>query len=1220
MEETLEEQPKEGKVYSKYTRDEIHEATLAYFNGDNLATEVWINKYCLKDSDGNLYEKTPDDMHWRLAKELARIEKKYTNPLFAEEIYEKIKHFKKIVPQGSPMSGIGNDFQIVSISNCFVIGNENEADSYGGIFKLDQEIAQLQKRRAGVGVDLSFIRPEGSPVKNSALTSTGIVPFMERFSNTTREVAQDGRRGALMESISIKHPDAEAFIDAKLDGTKVTGANVSVKIDDDFMEAATQGTTYTQQYPINSNNPTFTKEVNASKIWKKIIHNAWDKAEPGILYWDTLINESVPDCYSDLGFKTISTNPCLTLDSNIMTDKGNKTVEELIGVKFIAMVDGGFYSSTDKGFFITGENRDVFQITTKKGFKIKSTDNHEFKQVLEINRNDKKYKWTELKNFQIGDTINLNNNIGMNWNGEGNFEEGWLIGSLLGDGTFDNESAILRYWGEDRKETKNYAIECIKNNLKYRLDLGNSKDDLEIEQVKSVNLKKLSYEYGVLNDKRINNKIEKASSKFYKGFLCGWFDADGTVNNNIEKGVNVRLASSILENLYVAQRMLSKIGIISTVYENRREEQYKKMPDGNGGYKMYKTKSQHELSISKDNLLIFQEEINFIENSKKNKLKNALNNLDRGLYRERFVDTIKSIEYVGVENVYDCQIPDKNEFDANGISTHNCGEIPLCANDSCRLLAINLFGYVVNPFTDNAFFDWESFKIDVRIAEKLMDDIIDLELEKIDKILAKIDSDPEDLHIRETERNLWVSIKDKAERGRRTGLGITAEGDMLAALGLTYGTDEANKFSEEVHKQLKLEAYRSSVYMARDRGAFPMYDTERELNNPFIQRIKDEDSDLYDMMVMYGRRNLALLTIAPTGTVSIMTQTTSGIEPVFLVYYTRRRKINPNDKNVRVDFTDELGDTWMEYPVFHHNFVTWLEVNGYDVEDIIEHYTSDQINELVKLSPYYGATSNDVDWVKKVEMQGMVQKHIDHSISVTVNLPNDVTEETVANVYEAGWKHGCKGITVYRDGSRSGVLVTETEKKKKEKDKLFKDNHAPKRPKRLKAEIIRFQNNLEKWIGVVGMMDGRPYEVFTGRMQNGLSELPTSLIECEVVKVRDENGIKRYDIEYVDSNGEKAVHTGLNHTFNEEYWNYAKMISSVLRHGMPIIYVLDLIQSLNLNDEHLNTWKNGVARVIKKYINDGEKGNGTCPNCGSDNLEYKEGCLTCVSCGNSKCG
>jgi ribonucleoside-diphosphate reductase alpha chain len=837
-----------------YPRDEVYASTLEYFDGDTLAAEVWINKYCLKDSEGNLYEKTPDDMHWRLAKELARIEKKYKNPLKAEEIYDRIKNFKYIVPQGSPMSGIGNDFQTVSISNCFVIGNEKDADSYGGIMKLDQEIAQLQKRRAGVGVDLSFIRPSGSPVKNSALTSTGIVPFMDRFSNTTREVAQDGRRGALMESISIKHPDAENFIDAKMDQGKVTGANISVKIDDEFMEAAMAGKSYLQQYPIEGT-AKVTKTVDAKALWDKIIHNAWDKAEPGILIWDTLINESIPDCYTDKGFKTVSTNPC--------------------------------------------------------------------------------------------------------------------------------------------------------------------------------------------------------------------------------------------------------------------------------------------------------------------------------------------------------------------------GEIPLCPNDSCRLLAINLYSYVLNPFTEDASFDWDTFKSDVIIAEKLMDDIVDLELEKIDKILAKLESDPEEGHIKLAEIELWLNIKHKATQGRRTGLGITGEGDMLAALSFRYGTDAANDFAEEVQKTLKLQAYYSSVYMARDRGAFPIYDPNKEANNPFITRLREEVETLYELMSTYGRRNISLLTIAPTGTTSLMTQTTSGVEPAFLISYKRRRKINPNDKDVRVDFTDEVGDTWMEYPVFHHHFKTYLEVSGFDLE-LVELMEEDRIKDLIEKSPYHLATSNDVDWVKKVEMQGRLQKHIDHSISVTVNLPNDISEEMVSKVYETGWKAGCKGITVYRDGSRSGVLISDADKKRKKEKKMFEDNHAPKRPKRLEGEIIRFQNNHEKWIGVVGLLEGRPYEIFTGKLENGLSELPNSIKECEIVKLRDEDGRSYYEMQY--EQGDEKYAYNLSKSFNPEYWNYAKLISSVLRHGMPLLYVQNLIQSLDLHDEHLNTWKNGISRIVKKFIRDGEKAEGTCQDCGSENLEYKEGCLTCVSCGSSKCG
>ena len=841
-------------MQKNYSLTDVRKATLEYFSGDELSTDVWIKKYCLKDSEGNFYELTPNDMHWRLAHEIYRIECKYPNALKLEEIFDSIKNFKRIVPQGSPMSGIGNNFQVVSISNCFVIGSKN--DSYGGIMKIDQDTAQLEKRRGGVGTDLSFIRPKGSPVKNSAITSTGVVPFMERFSNTTKEVAQDGRRGALMLSISTKHPDSEAFIDAKLTEGKVSGANVSVKIDNEFMKSVLDGTPYLQQFPIDSLTPKYTKEVNASNIWKKIIYNAWKSAEPGILFWDNIINESIPDCYSSFGFKTTSTNPC--------------------------------------------------------------------------------------------------------------------------------------------------------------------------------------------------------------------------------------------------------------------------------------------------------------------------------------------------------------------------GEIPLCPYDSCRLVAINLYNYVIEPFTKFSRFDLVSFRADVNRAMRYMDDIVDLEIEKIDKILEKIKSDPEDEFIKLYEIDLWEKIREKAVDGRRTGLGITGMGDMLAALGYTYGTDKATDFAEYIVRELKLGAYRTSVTLAKERGAFPIYNAELEENNPFIQRIKNEDIDLYTEMQEYGRRNIALLTISPTGTVSLMTMTTSGIEPVFLPIYRRRRKINPAEKNIRIDFVDAEGVAWTEYPVFHHNLITWFIANGYDM-NIIKSLTVNQVEEFVKTSPYHKATSNDVDWVKKVEMQGRIQKHIDHSISVTVNLPENTTEEIVAKVYEAGWKSGCKGITVYREGSRDGVLIPATTKEQQAIETSFKEHNAPKRPKRVKGDIIRFQNNLEKWIAVVGIIDGRPYELFTGRNENGLSNLPPYVKECEIVKNILEDGSKRYDIEFYDSEGKKQIATGISHQFNPEFWNYAKLISSILRHGMPLVYVYELIESLNLNSEHLNTWKNGVARVIKRYIKDGVKVKGTCQECGSTDLEFKEGCMTCVACGSSKC-
>jgi len=828
---------------------------LDYFGGDELAARVWVTKYALKDSFGNLFEKTPDDMHRRIAREIARVENNYPNPMSEDEVFELIRNFKYIVPQGSPMSGIGNNYQVGSLSNCFVIGIDGTPDSYGGIMKIDEEQVQLMKRRGGVGHDLSHIRPKGMPVKNSALTSTGLVPFMERYSNSTREVAQDGRRGALMMTVSIKHPDSEAFIDAKMIEGKVTGANVSVRIDDDFMQAAVDNKPYVQQYPVDSDEPMVKKEVEAAALWGKIVHNAWKSAEPGVLFWDTVTRESVPDCYADLGFRTISTNPC--------------------------------------------------------------------------------------------------------------------------------------------------------------------------------------------------------------------------------------------------------------------------------------------------------------------------------------------------------------------------GEIPLCPYDSCRLLAINLYSYVRNPFTPEASFDFDLFKTHVAKAQRMMDDIIDLEMEKIDKIIDKIDSDPENAEVKQTERHLWEKIRSKTLKGRRTGVGTTAEGDMIAALGLRYGTPEATDFSVEVHKALAIAAYGSSVNMAKERGAFEVYDAEREKNNPYINRLREASPELYDEMVANGRRNIACLTIAPTGTTSLMTQTTSGIEPVFLPVYKRRRKVNPNDPEVHIDYVDETGDAFEEYIVYHPKFLKWMEVNDIERKDS---YTQEELDALVARSPYYKATSNDVDWMEKVKMQGRVQKWVDHSISVTINLPSDVTEDLVNRLYVEAWRSGCKGCTVYRDGSRSGVLVAV--EKKAEPTVKEADAHVHKRPIELEADVVRFQNNKEKWIAFVGLLDGEPYEIFTGLAddEDGIF-CPKSVTHGKIIKAIDDKGNKRYDFQFVNKRGYKTTIEGLSDKFNPEYWNYAKLISGVLRYGMPIDQVLKLVGTLELDSQSINTWKMGVERALKKYLPNGTKANGQkCPNCGNDTLIYQEGCLICTSCGTSKCG
>ena len=840
-----------------FTYDEAFKESLKYFDGDELAARVWVNKYALKDSFGNIYEQSPADMHWRIANEIARIESKYENPLSADQIFELLDHFRYIIPAGSPMTGIGNQFQIASLSNCFVIGLDGNSDSYGAIMKIDEEQVQLMKRRGGVGHDLSDIRPKGSPVKNSALTSTGLVPFMERYSNSTREVAQDGRRGALMLSVSIKHPDSEAFIDAKMEEGKITGANVSVKIDDEFMRAVEAEASYEQQFPISGDHPIFNKTIDAKTLWKKIIHNAWKSAEPGVLFWDTIIRESVPDCYADLGYKTVSTNPC--------------------------------------------------------------------------------------------------------------------------------------------------------------------------------------------------------------------------------------------------------------------------------------------------------------------------------------------------------------------------GEIPLCPYDSCRLLALNLYSYVDNPFTPQATFNFEKFRKHVMVAQRIMDDIIDLEQEKIQAILAKIDSDPQDDETKFTEYSLWKKIDRKCEEGRRTGVGITAEGDMLAAMNLRYGTTEATDFAVQVQRALALAAYRSSVIMAKERGAFKLFDVNREKDNPFINRLREADPELYEMMKQYGRRNIACLTIAPTGTTSLMTQTTSGIEPVFMAVYKRRRKVNPNDPKVHIDYVDESGDAFEEYIVYHQKFLTWMKANGYDVE---KNYTQEELDELLSHSPYHKATANDVDWVEKVRMQGAIQKWVDHSISVTVNLPNDITEEVVNEIYITAWKSGCKGCTIYRDGSRSGVMIEVKKKDKSEMPFCKQPEVTETRPESLECDVVRFQNNKEKWVAFVGLLDGYPYEIFTGLQDDDEGiVLPKSVTKGRIIKKACEDGTKRYDFQFENKRGYKTTVEGLSEKFNKEYWNYAKLISGVLRYRMPVERVIKLVSSLQLGDENINTWKNGVERALKKYIKDGTKASGQiCPNCGHESLIYQEGCLICKNCGASRCG
>jgi len=1195
-----------------YDRNEIFKSTLDYFNGDELATNTWINKYALKDSYGNIYELNPSDMHKRIAKEIHRIEQKYPNPLSYDLIYELLKNFKYLIPGGGSLTGIGNDCQVSSLSNCFVIGNQY--DSYGSIFHIDEQQVQLMKRRGGVGHDLSHIRPDGTPVKNSALTSTGIVPFMERYSNSTREVAQDGRRGALMLSLSIKHPDAEKFINAKLEEGKVTGANISVKIGNDFMKAVINDKPYTQQFPINSEKPLVTKEIDSKRLWGKIIHNVWKSAEPGVLFWDKIVSESPADCYQDVGFQTVSTNPCLPADTWIMTNNGPKQIKSLIGSPFIALVNGSEYYSTNQGFFETGI-KELYKITTKSGFVLRGTIDHLVKTLNYKTRKENINKWTRIGDLKGGGNVILNDNTNNFWDGEGNREIGWLLGNFIGDGTRNNNCSKLCYWGDNRFMMKNIAVDYIKRNLKHRSDLGENKTNPDIAIVKSKSLMDLGIKYGISSDKQtIDNKIEQTSSDFYRGFISGIFDADGTVCDNIDKGLTVRLSSSTPIHLELIQRMLSRLGIISKIYYNRRDEGKRLMSDNKGGKKEYNVKASHELSISKNNVKKFYDIVGFNDENKQTKLDLALLKLNkRGLYRERFVDEILSVKPDGIEKVYDCQIQELHEFEANGIIVHNCAEIPLCPYDSCRLLAINLVSYVDEPYTKKASFNFELFKDHVQHAQRIMDDIIDLEIEKIDKIINKVKEDTEPDDIKQTELSLWENVKMMAIKGRRTGLGITSEGDMLAAMGYRYGTGKGLDFAINLQRKLATEAYKYSIMLAKDRGSFEVFDINKEKNNPFLNRVLFENPDMEpEMLKQYtqtGRRNISCLTIAPTGTVSIMTQTTSGIEPAFGIKYTRKRKINPNDKGVNLDNIeyDKQGDAFEKYNVYHHGFIKWAKINNHDIND-------DNFDELYEISPYYKSTSADIDWASKVKMQGEIQKWVDHSISVTVNLPNDATEEIVSEVYMTAFKSGCKGITAYREGSREGIMVSD--KHQQSLESIFKEINVPKRPKILECDVIHFSNKGEKWVGILGMVKDRPIEIFTGKWDS--FTIPTTIEKGFTIKVKD-NGKSRYDFQYIDADGYKCTMEGLNRAFNREYHNYARLISGVLRQGMPLIYVYELIDDLKLEDgDSITDWKSGVKRLIKRHIKDGVKTKDVCPDCGS-NLIFSENCKKCT-CGYTACG
>ena len=1210
-----------------YTREEIMATLLEYFNGDVMASEVWLNKYCLKNSKGELFELSPVDMHRRMAKEFFATDSKYNIDLNGkskslsvygqnrkflteEKIFEYFDKFKYIIPQGSVMASLGNPFVFASLSNCIVL--PEVFDSYGGIMYSDQQLSQLMKRRCGVGIDISTLRPSESEVSNFAGSSTGAVSFMERFSNTTREVAQSGRRGALMITIDVNHPDVEHFAIIKHDLKKVTGANISIKLSDEFMNAVKKDENYTLRFPVNSKNPIFTKVVKAKELWNTIVSSARNNAEPGLIFWDKQHFYSTSSLYPE--FKNISTNPCITDDSWIMTNNGAYQVKDLIGMQFSAVVDGKEYLSTDEGFYCTGKKK-IYEITTNEGITLKATANHPLKKVVKLNRYKKETDWVEVSNLKVGDLLNINNHNEFSWTGSGNKEVGWLLGSLLGDGNICNGRAKLEYWGETKMELKEHAVKLVKNNIKYRegfLGKGTetSVDILERDKTSfdSTYLTKEAEKYNLKSDKILYPEIEKTSSDFYKGFLSGWFDADGTVSGTQKKGVSVRLWSTILSNLQVAQRMLLRIGIVSTIYENRSEAGYKKMPDGKGGSKEYLCKSGHELVISNENIIIFRNIVGFFDNEKSNKLNNLINSYGRKLNRERFVVKIKEIKEIGEELVYDCTVPEISEFDANGLSVHNCAEIAMGA-DSCRLIAINLFGCVKNPFSPEAEFDYEKFYEVTYEAQRLMDDLVDLELECVNNILKKIDADPEPDFIKETERKTWQLLYDNGKNGRRTGLGFTALADTIAALGFKFDSNESIKVVDKIMKAKCEAEFDSSIDMAIERGKFVVFDTKIEEKSDFVQMLKKELPHVYERMMKHGRRNVSISTVAPNGSLSMIAQTSSGVEPVFMLSYKRRRKINPSDKDAKIDFVDEMGDKWQENDVFHEKLKLWKQVTGK--------------NDLAE-SPYAGATAPEISWLKRVEMQAVVQKYTTHSISSTINLPEETTVENVSDIYMKSWEMGLKGITVYRAGSRSGVLISNEEKKKIKTDKYFSENNAPKRPKILDSDVIRFTNNGEKWIGFIGMMDGRPYEVFTGKIENFPIPSTVENGKTKRIKVINKKGekVSKYNFIFVDKNGDEVVVEGLNNSFDPEYWNYAKLVSGILRHGMPLPYAVDLISGLNLADDNLNTWKAGVCRMIKKYIKDGTKAADTkCSDCGDEHgLVFEEGCLHCKSCGSSKCG
>ena len=1177
--------------------DEALKQAIEYFNGDEMAAEVYLGKYALTTPEGDILEPTPQEMHQRLAREFARIEKKYPNPLSEKKIFNYLDGFKYIIPQGSPMAGIGNPYQIMSLGNCYTI--ESPWDSYAGILKTDQEQAQLMKRRAGVGFDISNIRPKGVLTANAAKSTDGIGLFMERFSNTCREVAQGGRRGALMQTISVHHPEIDTFINIKRDRKKVTGANISIRLTDEFMEAVKADKEYQQRWPVdNKKNPPVSQMASAKKVWDSIIDSAHDCAEPGLLFWDTCLRYTPSDAYTSKGMGSISCNPCLSADTWIMTKDGARQVSDLLDDSFVCVNDGKTHKATR--FFKTGK-KNVYTVQTHQGYELKGTIDH---KILVKNKG-----WTKIGDLQKGDAIILHNHDDFQWKGgEGTLEEGWLLGEMVGDGCFNPKKypGLVAFWGDTRNSLSAIAEQRVRGlNYKFRSDFkGGLVESVGAEKISLVSgaLDKLARRFITPGEKNLLPAVEKASYDFYVGFLRGLFDADGSVQGNAVKGISVRLAQNNLTRLKAVQRMLLRMGIYSKIYSARKQAGFYLMPNGLGGQSKYFCKAMHELCISRNMINRFYEKIGFEDQKKQQRLELFIESRKRTPYQTQFVATFEELKKsTNRQDVYDCEVPDVHYFDANGIKTHNCSEILLSANDSCRLMVVNAFSFVKDPFTKSAKLNFEKLAEVSGVAQRLMDDLVDLELECIQKIINKIVADPEPKEVKAIELNLWKKIYVSCENGRRTGLGITGIADSLAGLGVRYGSPESIEITKEIYKALALGAYGSSVQMADERGSFPLYEYKLEEKHPFINRIMDLDPKLRADWKKFGRRNIALTTTAPCGSISVLAQTSSGIEPVYSLAYTRRRKINPSDKNARVDFVDDSGDKWQEYTVHHDGFKKWMAATG---------------KKKIEDSPYHEATAKEIDWEASVELQAAAQHYIDHAISKTCNLPADVSKETVSSIYMKAYDSGCKGFTVYREGSRTGVLLDATvggDSVSSGSDSKFVENRAPKRPQDLPCDIYHMTVKAEKWNLFVGLYDNRPYEVFAGRADF-----------VDIPKTRKSGTIKKnghYNLHIGEGENEIVI-KDLSTVFdNPTESAFTRTVSLALRHGAPIQYAVEQIEKGTTKDNEMFSLAKSLVRVLKNYIKDGTKASSlkNCPQCGNKELAYQEGCISCISCGWSKC-